>query len=145
MTAITKRKPGAPVGNLNAAKGKWMTDGMVRALARDDWKRFNAGMEKLAQAFGKGERWALEMALDRIQGRPMPELPDTGSGDLQITWVMHAAPQHETLEHAPHPANASLGTIRADEGEGAGVPAIETDGGVGVGVTVLPHTSEVSK
>jgi|SRR5256885_5954122 len=61
---------GAPVGNHNAKKGKIVEGAIKRALARDDWKRLNDGVERLVEAFASGEPWALQMVADRCDGKP---------------------------------------------------------------------------
>lgn len=122
MTQLAKRRRGGQVGNVNAAKGKWMTDGLVRALAREDYKRFNAGIEHLARKFAKGERWALEMAFDRIQGRPMPALPEVeGDGTLVVSWVMQGAPA-QVIEHAPSTIEHARQAEVIDHSEASAVP-----------------------
>jgi hypothetical protein len=60
---------GAPEGNQNAKKAKIVEGGLRRALARDDWKLFNDGCQKIAEAFGKGEAWAAQFVADRVDGR----------------------------------------------------------------------------
>jgi hypothetical protein len=61
---------GAPVGNQNAKKAKEFESGLRRALAKDDWKRFNDGCEKVADAFAEGQPWAANFVADRMDGKP---------------------------------------------------------------------------
>ena len=61
---------GAPVGNQNAKKAKEFEAGLRRALARDDWKRFNDGCDKIAEAFADGQAWAAQFVADRLDGKP---------------------------------------------------------------------------
>lgn len=60
---------GAPFGNQNARKGKIVEDGIRKALAREDWKRFNQGCDAVAEAWAKGEPWAVQFVADRVDGR----------------------------------------------------------------------------
>ena len=60
---------GAPPGNQNAKKGKIVENGIRLALAREDWKRFNEGCNAIAEAFAKGESWAVQFVADRVDGR----------------------------------------------------------------------------
>jgi hypothetical protein len=60
---------GAPEGNQNAKKAKIVEGGLRRALARDDWKLFNDGCLKIAEAFGRGEAWAASFVAERVDGR----------------------------------------------------------------------------
>lgn len=69
---------GAPLGNQNAKKGKVVTDGIWRSLARDDFKRFNEGCEKVADAFAAGEQWAVNFVADRKDGKPVQALEHSG-------------------------------------------------------------------
>lgn len=61
---------GAPVGNSNAAKGKQITNMIEAALNSNNKARLREGVEKIANAFAEGEVWALNMVLDRIEGKP---------------------------------------------------------------------------
>lgn len=60
---------GAPLGNQNAKKAKVIEGGIRKALAKDDWKRFNDGCEAIADSFAKGEPWAVQFVADRVDGR----------------------------------------------------------------------------
>lgn len=60
---------GAPEGNQNAKKAKIVEGGLRRALARDDWKRFNDGCDAVADAFARAESWAVQFVADRVDGR----------------------------------------------------------------------------
>ena len=71
---------GAPAGNQNAKKAKEFEAGLRRALARDDWKRFNQGCEKVADAFADGQAWAAQFVADRLDGKPAQSIG--GADDL---------------------------------------------------------------
>lgn len=59
----------APIGNQNAAKKDLMARMLQAALEENDRKRLRAGIEKVANAFEAGERWAVEFAFERIDGK----------------------------------------------------------------------------
>lgn len=41
-----------------------------RAIAQDDGKRLRASIEKLLDLAAAGEKWAVEMLADRLDGKP---------------------------------------------------------------------------
>ena len=141
-------------GNQLAAKRKQFEGALRRALAQDNADRLRRACERLLDSAAEGATWAeriaaLQFLADRLDGRVLPQLPDAGDGTLVVSWVMQAPSTSErslstgeVIDHSP-PANASLGTIRADDGQAGGVREIETDGGVGGGGVTPPHTVEV--
>ena len=137
-------------GNQLAAKRKQFEGALRRALAQDSGDRLRRACERLLDSAAEGATWAeriaaLQFLADRLDGRVLPQMVGETDGTLVVSWVMaHAAPQQaEVIEHAPHPANTVVGTIRATEGDGAGHAAIETDGGVGGGGGTPTHTVPV--
>ena len=70
---------GAPVGNKNAAKGAQLTAMLDFALNKDDKKLLRDGINQLAKAFSEGERWAIEFAFDRIEGKAVARTELSGA------------------------------------------------------------------
>jgi hypothetical protein len=71
----------APIGNQNAKKAKEFEAGLRRALARDEWKRFNAGCDKVADAFADGQPWACQFVADRMDGKPAQAIVNGDDGE----------------------------------------------------------------
>ena len=107
-------KHGAPLGNINAVKGKWISDALRKALAENRWERLNQGARAIADAFAKGEPWAATLVFDRFEGKPALTLPEA-SGTLVISWMTSTSqavpgqataqpgPQNQdVIEHIPH-------------------------------------------
>ena len=69
---------GAPVGNKNAAKGAQLTSMLEFALNKNDKDLLRKGIENVAKAFAAGERWAIEFAFDRIEGKSVARTELTG-------------------------------------------------------------------
>jgi hypothetical protein len=68
----------APLGNLNAAKGKIWNDALRKAIVQDDGKRLHAAAEMLLNKAAEGEAWAVREIADRLDGRPAQAV-DLGS------------------------------------------------------------------
>ena len=115
---------GAPFGNDYAVKGKQATDYLKRALAENDWKRLRRGCNAIANAFAVGEPWAVQVVFDRLDGKPVPVLPEGSDGQLVVSWVMAAPHASAAIEHADKPD-----TLPApqDIGAGAANPALSPD------------------
>lgn len=62
-------KGGAPLGNKNAAKGAQLTAMVLAALNKNDRQPLRDGVDKIAEAFAAGERWAIEFVFDRAEGK----------------------------------------------------------------------------
>lgn len=65
----TRNKGGAPLGNNNAGKGSQLSALLHAALHADDRLKMRQGVEKIADAFAEGERWAVEFVFDRFEGK----------------------------------------------------------------------------
>lgn len=74
----TTNKGGAPVGNKNAAKGAQLTAMLDFALNDNDKELLRKGIKEVAKAFAAGERWAIEFAFDRIEGKSVARTELTG-------------------------------------------------------------------
>lgn len=83
---------GAPVGNQNAVKAKIVADAIRKALAAEDWKKLRLGAEKVADAFEKGEPWAVQFVADRMDGKAHQSIEATGAdgGPLVFSWLNHS-------------------------------------------------------
>lgn len=62
-------KRGAPVGNNNSGKGSQLSALLHAALNSNDRLKMRQGVEKIADAFAEGERWAVEFVFDRFEGK----------------------------------------------------------------------------
>jgi hypothetical protein len=61
---------GAPIGNQNGAKSRRFEQAVERALLADDGKRLRAAAEKLLDLAAEGEKWAVEILRDTLDGKP---------------------------------------------------------------------------
>ena len=68
-TNQTTNKGGAPEGNNNAGKGSQLSALLRAALNANDRLKMRKGVEKVADAFAQGERWAVEFVFDRFEGK----------------------------------------------------------------------------
>lgn len=60
---------GAPIGNRNNSKGKPITDELRKAIVQDDWERVRKGIQKILDGFAAGEQWAVNIVMDRLEGK----------------------------------------------------------------------------
>lgn len=60
---------GAPLGNRNNSKGKPITDELRKAIVQDDWVRVRAGIQRILDGFAAGEQWAVNIVMDRMEGK----------------------------------------------------------------------------
>ncbi len=74
----TTNKGGAPVGNNNAGKGSQLSALLHAALNANDRLKLRLGVEKVADAFAEGERWAIEFVFDRFEGKPVAKQEISG-------------------------------------------------------------------
>ena len=67
---MTKRKTsGGQPDNNNAGEGRQLTAMFNHALSANNRQKMREGIQKLADAFANGERWAIEFAFDRKEGK----------------------------------------------------------------------------
>jgi hypothetical protein len=78
-------------GNSLGAKSRWFDGALRRAIAQDDGKRLRRAAEALLTKAAHGEPWAIALLADRLDGRVLPQLPDSGDGTLVVSWVMQTA------------------------------------------------------
>ena len=67
---MAERRWGAPLGNQNAARYREFEGTVRRALHSDNGKRLRACAERLLNLAAEGERWAVEMLRDTLDGKP---------------------------------------------------------------------------
>lgn len=83
---------GAPLGNLNAAKGKMFYD-QLRKIAVQEPQRLRNVAETLFSAAELGEPWAVKELIDRFDGKPMQQTELTGAegapllSGIQVTFI----------------------------------------------------------
>jgi hypothetical protein len=77
-------KGGAPVGNKNAAKGAQLTAMLMAALDVNNKEKLREGVQKVAQAFAEGERWAVEFVFDRAEGKAVARQEITGADGADL-------------------------------------------------------------
>jgi len=70
---------GAPEGNHNSAKGAMLSGLLRQALHANDRKQMRAGVQKIADAFEEGERWAVEFVFDRLEGKAVAKTEISGA------------------------------------------------------------------
>ena len=75
----------APEGNQNAAKSRAFHDAMRKACVQEDYKRINNGIEELLNKASSGERWALELCRDTLDGKPKQQVELSGDADSPLT------------------------------------------------------------
>ena len=83
----TVNKGGAPIGNKNAAKGSQLSALLHAALNANDRQRMRDGVEKIADAFATGEKWAVEFVFDRFEGKAVAkqEISGPDGADIQLS------------------------------------------------------------
>jgi hypothetical protein len=83
---------GAPLGNLNAAKGKMFYD-QLRKIAVQEPHRLRNVAETLFNAAELGEPWAVKELIDRFDGKAVQQTELTGQDGaalltgIQVTFV----------------------------------------------------------
>ena len=75
---------GAPEGNHNSAKGAMLSGLLRQALHADDRRQMKAGVQKIADAFEEGERWAIEFVFDRLEGKAIAKTEISGADGAAI-------------------------------------------------------------
>ena len=80
-------KRGAPVGNNNSGKGSQLSALLHAALNSNDRLKMRQGVEKIADAFAEGERWAVEFVFDRFEGKAVAkqEISGPDGSDLKLS------------------------------------------------------------
>lgn len=78
-TEKTISSAGAPEGNNNAGKGAVLSGLLRQVLNADNRKQMKNGVQKIADAFEEGERWAVEFVFDRLEGKAIAKTELTGA------------------------------------------------------------------
>jgi hypothetical protein len=78
-TNETNSSRGAPEGNNNAGKGSQLSALLRAALHANDRLKMRQGVEKVADAFAEGERWAIEFVFDRFEGKAVAKQEISGA------------------------------------------------------------------
>ena len=90
------------IGNQHGAKSKQFQKRMRAAIEQDDWKRVRAGIEQVLDLCASGERWALELVRDTLDGKPAQaiEASDADGNPLAVAIIAYNPAQ---LRAAPVP------------------------------------------
>lgn len=106
-------KVGAPEGNKNGSKGAQLTGMLYAALEENDKERLRKGIQAVADEFAKGERWAVEFAFERIDGK----LKQTVAIDIGVTEAQRVSVLTALIAEATglstDGGDAGLGTMRS--------------------------------
>lgn len=80
-------------GNNLAAKSRLFEQNIKRALQEDDYKKLRAIANKVVALAEEGERWAVELLRDTLDGKPAQQIvaTDTEGRALAIGLVAYAA------------------------------------------------------
>jgi len=87
-------------GNQAAAQARRLHHALERALARDNWKRLNAGCDRLAESFADGQPWALQMVFDRLAGKAVARIEhvDSDTRELDLASIMRLVMQARSTQ-----------------------------------------------
>lgn len=75
---------GAPIGSANGAKPRLFTDAFRKALVEDDYKRLRSIVNRIMNAADDGEPWAVQMVLERLEGKATQAVDVHVEGGLDI-------------------------------------------------------------
>ena len=80
-------------GNQYGARKRLFEQNIKRALAADDYKKLRSIAERVVALAEEGERWAVEMLRDTLDGKPAQQIvaTDTEGRSLAIGLVAYAA------------------------------------------------------
>ena len=99
-------------GNKLGEKSRKFEQLVERCLIQEDFKRLRAGIEKMLDECAKGERWALELVRDTLDGKPkQPIAIDLGvTPEERISTVASLITEAAGLE--AHGGDTGLGEDR---------------------------------
>ena len=89
---------GAPVGNKNAQKSKAFHDAMRKVCVQEDYRRIAQGIEVVLDKAAEGERWALELARDTLDGKPKQQVEVSGDEDNPLRLLMSQIAGRSAIE-----------------------------------------------
>lgn len=103
---MSSNPPGFQPGNEWGRKAKLVSEAIRRSIKQDDGIRLRNGVERLMDAFGAGEPWALSMVMDRIEGKPAQAVTVSGDEDRPLInlvkmVVVRADAEANVIEHVP--------------------------------------------
>ena len=84
---------------------------MRAAIEQDDWKRVRAGIERVLDLCAAGERWALEIVRDTLDGRPAQSITATDEDGKELAIALIAY----------HPSQLPTEALPAPDTEGTGL------------------------
>ena len=104
-------------GNKHGAKSKEFQKRMRAAIEQDDWQRVRQGIEQVLNLCAAGERWALELVRDTLDGKPALQV-EANDGDGQPLALALIAYHPAQLPAAPVPVADTGGTGFGEEASG---------------------------
>jgi hypothetical protein len=106
-------------GNQLAAKRREFQKKMRAAIEQDDWKRVRAGIEVVLNLCATGERWALELVRDTLDGKPVSQIEahDADGTPLAVAIIAYD-PLQVRAAPVPAPGPARLGFREEESGSG---------------------------
>lgn len=111
-------------GNQLAARGGEFKAAIKRALAQEDYKKLRTIADKVLELAEEGERWAVELLRDTLDGKPAQQIvaTDTEGRALQIGLVAYAAEDtRRTIDVRPdHPLPIQSSPLSVTDSEGPG-------------------------
>ena len=120
---MSSNPPGFQPGNEWGRKAKLVSEAIRRSIKQDDAVRLRNGVERLMDAFGAGEPWALSMVMDRLEGKPAQAVTVSGDEDRPLInlvkmVVVRADAEANVIEHVPSVSvehTAQLGQIESEQ------------------------------
>ena len=108
---MSSNPPGFQPGNEWGRKAKLVSEAIRRSIKQDDGVRLRNGVERLMDAFGAGEPWALSMVMDRLEGKPAQAVTVSGDEDRPLInlvkmVVVRADAEANVIEHTHDVSNA---------------------------------------
>ena len=106
-------------GNKLGSNSKDFQKRMRAAIEQDDWKRVRTGIERILDLCSTGERWALELVRDTLDGRPAQSIvaQDEDGKPLAIALIAYAGPKL-VIDNSPQLRTEAL---PAPDPEGSGL------------------------
>lgn len=106
-------------GNQLAAKRREFQKKMRAAIEQDDWKRVRQGIETVLDLCAIGERWALELVRDTLDGKPVSQIEahDADGTPLAVAIIAYNPAQLRAAP-VPTPDTQRLGFRQEESGSG---------------------------
>ena len=106
---MSSNPPGFQPGNEWGRKAKLVSEAIRRSIKQDDGVRLRNGVERLMDAFGAGEPWALSMVMDRLEGKPAQAVTVSGDEDrplINLVKMVVVRADANVIEHTHDVSNA---------------------------------------